>query len=408
MFNLQLDLDRPAKISSQLSEHILRVRLLPNGDRTANLPLQLAVALDTSASMQGEKWEQAKIAFEQLVAHLQPDDRLSLAGFADWVTPVVQNLPADQLCDLQSTLNTLIPAGVTRTDLAINWIQSTLSQEPGRVRVGILITDGHLTTAQGEILADVTPVINQAIALSQAGMTLCVVGLGNAADFNSAFLVNLSDRGQGKFLYADRPSQLSVLLQDYLQKAHQITIDHATIKLNLAAGVQLKSCCQFRPDYLPLTPNDPQNIHLRNLQTHTPTDILLALEVPILNPSQLPGTYIIAQIQLQTLEFSPVLAQVWLKFTPSYREAQQINSEIDRDRLCWDINRFSTQLTTANDPLQTCELLSQIQASALKTGQIAIASQATQQLDGFYKTGQLTAHQTTNLLRATRQIGEVE
>ncbi|MDY7023093.1 MAG: hypothetical protein SWJ54_17375, partial [Cyanobacteriota bacterium] len=203
-------------------------------------------------------------------------------------------------------------------------------------------------------------------------------------------------------------SQLSILLEDYLQKAHQITIDHATIKLNLAAGVQLKSCCQFRPDYLPLTPNDPQNIHLRNLQTHTPTDILLALEAPILNPSQLPGTYIIAQIQLQTLEFSPVLAQVWLKFTPSYREGQQINTEIDRDRLCWDINRFSTQLTTINDPLQTCELLSQIQASALKTGQIAIASQATQQLDQLYKTGQLTAHQTTELLRATRKIGEVE
>ncbi|MFN6529564.1 hypothetical protein [Nostoc sp. ChiSLP03a] len=52
MFNLQLDWDRPAKVSSQLSEHILRVRILPLlGDvqGQATLPLQLAVALGTSS-----------------------------------------------------------------------------------------------------------------------------------------------------------------------------------------------------------------------------------------------------------------------------------------------------------------------------------------------------------------------
>ncbi len=406
MFNLQLDWDRPVKVSSQLSEHILRVRLLPTGDRSPNIPLQLAVALDTSASMQGEKWEQAKVAFQELVAQLRPDDRLSFAGFADWVTPLVQNLPGNQLSNLLSTLNTLIPAGVTRTDLAINWIQSTLSLEPSRVRVGILITDGHPTTAEGEILEDVAPVINQAISIATAGITLCTVGLGDAAHFNSSFLVNLSDRGQGKFLYADNPSQLITQLQDYLQTAQMIAVEDAILQVDLAAGVHLKSCCQFRPEYLPLTQTDPQKIHLRNLQANTPTDVLLALEVPVLNPNQLPGTYIIAQIQLQTLEFAPVTAQVSLKFTPSYQEAQQINLEVDRDRLCWDINRFSTELTAVDDPLQTCELLSQIQASALKSGQISIAEQATQQLDQLYKTGQLTAHQTTGLLRATRQIGE--
>ena len=34
MFNLQLDCDRPVKISSQVSEHILRVRIVPKSERT--------------------------------------------------------------------------------------------------------------------------------------------------------------------------------------------------------------------------------------------------------------------------------------------------------------------------------------------------------------------------------------
>lgn len=407
MFNLQVASDRPAKISSQLSEHILRVRLLPTGDRTQSIPLQLAVALDTSASMQGEKWEQARVAFQELVAQLRPCDHLSFAGFADWVTPLAQNLPGHQLDNLRSILDPFVAEGVTRTDLALNWVRSALSLEPGRVRVGILITDGHPTTAQGEILEDVTPLIKQAEAMAAEGITLCTVGLGDAANFNSAFLVSLSDRGQGRFLYADNPSRLITQLQDCLQKVQMIAVEDAILKLNLPAGVKLKSCCQFRPEYLPLAETDPQKIRLRNLQANTSTDVLLALEVPALNPSQLPGTYTIAQIQLQILEFAPVTAQAVLKFTPSYQEAQQINLEVDRDHLCWDINRFSTELTVVDDPLQTCELLSHIQASALKSGQIAIAEQATQQLDNLYKTGKLSAHQTTGLLRATRQMGDV-
>lgn len=404
MFNLEVACDRTAKISSQPSEHILRVRLIPSGDRTQSIPLQLAVALDTSASMQGEKWERAKAACQELVAQLRSCDRLSLAGFADWITPLGQTLEPNQLSNLSSVLDTLVPEGVTRTDLALQWIQSALSTQPGSARVGILITDGHPTTNQGAILEDVVPLLTQAEAMATDGISLCTVGLGDAADFNSAFLVNLSDRGQGTFLYADNLSLLTPQLQHRLQAVQAITVTEAMLNLELAVGVQLKRCCQFRPDYLPLTATATGDIHLRNLRADTVTDILLALDLPVLHPTQLPGIYAIANIQLQTPEFLPITAQVAIQFTPSYREAQHINPDVDRDRLCWDINRYSTQLNTVNDPLQTGELLSQIQAAALKSGQIALANQATEQLDNLDQTGSLTPHQATGLLRTTRQL----
>lgn len=405
MFNLQLAWDRPVKISSQLSEHILRLRIIPSGDRTQTLPLQLAVALDTSASMQGEKWERAKAACQELVAQLRPGDRLSLSGFADWVTPVVQNLQHNQ-GELQAILDTVVAEGVTRTDLALNWIKSALPPSRG-ARVGIIITDGHPTTDSGEILEDLRPLVEQAETMAAEGITLCTVGLGDAGDFNSPLLISLSDRGQGAFIYADNPTLLATQLQDRLQAVQTIAVEDVTIKLDLAAFVRLKSCCQFRPDYLPLTETATGEILLRNLRADTSTDVLLALEVSAQNLGQLSDTYTIAQIQLQTSEFSPVTAGAALEFTSSYREAQQMNLEVDRDRLVWDINRFSTELAYVDDPLQTGELLSHIQAAALKSGQIAIAKEATQQLDDLYKTGRLTAHQATGLLRATRQLGEM-
>ena len=414
MFNLQLTWDRPAKISSQVSEHILRVRLEPSGARfraadlpkgESHLPLELAVAIDTSASMQGEKWERAKAACLALVAQLRPGDRISLAGYADWVTPLTHNLQNAQSGDLPGILNALVAEGVTRTDLALKWIGSTLSPEPGRARVGILITDGHPTTEQGDVLDDTGSLIAQAEAIASDGFSLCAVGLGNAEDFNSALLVSLSDRGRGAFIYADNPTLLATQLQERLQKVQAIAVADVTLKIDLAGGVRLKNCCQFRPDYLPLLETNPQEIHLRNLRSDIATDVLLALEVPGLNANQLAGSYAIAQVQLQTLEFAPVATLAALQFTPSYREAQQINPEIDRDRLCWDINRYSTALTSINDPMLTGELLSQIHAAAVKSGQITIANEASQQLDILHQTGQLSAHQTTGLLRATRQLG---
>lgn len=409
MFNLQVAWDRPIKLSSQLSEHILRVRILPLENQTTTqqepqtLPLQLAIALDTSASMQGEKWEKAKAACQSLVAQLRPCDRLSIAGFADWVTPLAKNLPSVELGNLPTILNTLVAEGVTRTDLALNWIHSTLSSETVQTKVGILITDGYPTSQQGDVLENFESLILQAENMAAQGMMLCVVGLGDAADFNSGLLVSLSDRGKGTFIYADQPILLTPQLQEQLQVVQKIAVTNASLKLNLLEGVKLKNICQFRPEYLPLTVNDSQMISLQNLRADVPTDILLAFDFPAFNLNEF-GNYIVAEVQLEALEFAPITAQVPLQFTNSYREAQQFNQEVDRDRLCWDINRYSTELTLVNDPMQTGKLLSQIQAAALKSGQINIAAQVTQQLDLLQKTGNLDVHQTTSLLRSSRRI----
>ncbi len=410
MFNLELTWDRPAKINTQLSEHILRVRIIPKDITPTTLPLQLAVAIDTSGSMQGTKWQQAKIACEQLIAQLRSDDRLSLAGFADWVTPIAPHLQSGQVDKLRSLLEPLTPEGVTRTDLALDWITSALPPSPGKARIGILITDGHPTNELGTVSEDIQPLVARAETMAADGLMLSTVGLGNAEHFNTGLLVNLSDRGRGSFIYADTPNLLGSQLQERLHSIQKVAVEAAMLKVNLVPGVTLKNCCQFRPDYLPLGTTAPQTIPMSKLQVDTPTDVLLALEVAALNSSQLPGNYVVGEIQLEALvtgdkSLPPAIARAQLQFTSSYRDAQNINRSVDSDRLIWDINRFSTELAHTNDPLQTGVLLGQIQAAAVKTGHKAIANDAAEQLDNLKKTGKLNAHKTTGLLRASRQLG---
>ncbi|MGB8691180.1 MAG: vWA domain-containing protein [Microcoleus sp.] len=216
-FNLELDWDNPAKIKSQNTKHVLRVRISPQSGGPG-LPLRMAIALDTSQSMGGENLQRAKEACRAVVAQLRNSDRLSLAGFSTSVTPLLQSLPggATAIKPANTAISRLTAEGVTRTDLALDWIANALPSEAGVARVGILITDGHATTPQGFILDDTGLLSDRSQQLANLGIILNTVGLGNANNFNTAFLTDLSDKGRGAFIFADPPASLEPQLQKRL------------------------------------------------------------------------------------------------------------------------------------------------------------------------------------------------
>jgi len=405
MFHLELAWDRPAKISSQPTNHVLRVRILPqNNGQSPGLPLHIALALDVSSSMQGEKLHQAKAAVQAVVSQLRDRDRLSLASFATRVTPLLQQVTGTAP-STTTAIQDLKAEGVTRTDLALDWINSALPRESGVARVGILITDGHPTNHQGQILDTVTALTDQAAQLAAAGITLCTVGLGNAANFNTAFLVDLGDRGRGAFLYADTPATLEPALRERLITCQAISLDHVQLKLEPANGVKVQGFCRFRPEYLPLEETAPHQLALGVLQANTPTDVLLELAIPPLGFGESAANQAVIQVQLVAPNTPAVTAQATIHNTQSFRESQEVNQEVNDDRLFWEINLSSTELTRTTDPKRTGELLGNIQVAAMKTGQTAIANQAAQQLDDLKKTGTLNRDKTTKLLQTSRNLG---
>ena len=406
MFDINLNWDRPAKISSQTTEHILRIRLQPQTNANlSGIPLRLALALDTSTSMRGDKMERAKTACQTVISQLRDSDRLSLASFATKVNPLLNNTERNNSA-ISSAINQLNASGVTRTDLALDWLHSTLPSESGVVRVGILITDGHPTTPQGRLLQELNPLLEQAHRLGEAGIILYTVGLGNAANFNTGFLVELSDRGRGAFLYAETASDLEPQLRDKLSAYQAIAVEDAKLRLKPASGVTLQGFCQFRPEYLPLEETAPNEISLSTLRTNTPNDILIALAVPPANSGDAMESKEVLQVQFESKLTPSVTHQASIKYTQSYGEAQQVDEEVNRDRLGWEINHQSTELTRTSDPNRTGELLTNIQVAALKSGRETLAQEAREQIEELEETGELSPHKTASLYKSTRDIKE--
>jgi len=408
MFKLELTWDRPAKISSTQSKHTLRIRIIPQteGKDLPTLPCHLALALDTSMSMAGEKLQQAKLACKTVVTQLRKSDRFSLASFSTQVTTLIQG--SSNEAEAKKAISELKPGGVTRTDLALNWLKTALPAEAGVARVGILITDGQATNAGGMILDDVNPLTNQAAELSDLGMTLCVVGLGDAANFNTALLTDLSDKGKGAFLYADTPASLAPMLETTLRKSQAIALLDAKLTLKPSPGVTIKGFCRYRPEYLPLEETAKNQLYLGTIAANKPTDILIALETPAATElGNTLGKREIIEVQL-TGEGVSATEKAEINYTNSYREAQQLNQEVDGDRLGWEINLYSKEIIDIGDsnPKRTGVLLEEIQIAAIKAGQNQIAEEAAKQNQELKQTGKLNPDRATGMLRESRKLGE--
>ena len=420
MFDLELTWDRPAKLNSQQANyrdgsHVLRVRIQPKTDANLpSLPIRMAIALDTSQSMKGEKLQRAKEACLAVVSHLRDPDYLSLAGYSTRVTPLLESLAGGGAAAgfAEGAIADLQARGVTRIDLALDWIEESLLPEKSPPLVGVLITDGHATNAGGTPLDNMTPFIVKARNMKSCGIILCAVGLGDAANFNTSFLTDLSDQGGGAFIYADTPDKLLSDLQNRLKADQEIAIVDAKLHLTLlASGVKATSYCRFRPEYLPLEETRPNELSLGTLRRDYPTDILISLDLPSISFGEPLGSRDIISVELTArgLE-TPIKKTAAITYTTAYSEAQKVNTEVNRDRQCWEINLYSKEMIDIgnSNPKRTGELLTEIQVTAAKAGELDLASQAAQQLDDLQKTGNLNPDKATGMLRDSRNLGKTD
>jgi Ca-activated chloride channel family protein len=358
--------------------------------------------------MNGEKLEAAKKACRSVVAQLRESDRLELASFSTEVQPLLKSHTGGKgaVETANLAINNLQANGVTRTDKALNWIQNALPEEPGIVRVGILITDGHATTPEGKILDNVTPLLNQAETISSAGIVLHTVGLGDAANFNTEFLYALSNKGQGTFMYADTPQELEPELRERLTVSQAIAIDDAKLELIPQLNdVNVKAFCRFSPDYLPLEETAKGILTIGSIRTDTPTDVLVKVEIPRLSPGKPSGEQEVLQIQLTASALdNPVKETATILYTPEYDKSQQVNSDVEASRALWEIRENLVTLQRETNPNRSRQLLKKIEIEAVDNGLDDLKEQIDKLKDDLEKMGKLSPRHATKAMTIANKL----
>jgi Ca-activated chloride channel family protein len=218
----------------------LMIELTP-GRGLGALPLNLGILLDNSGSMDGEKLENAKQACNLLLQQLQPTDRAAVCVFSSGARTVVPSRTFDDAAKQQAStaIAQVQIEGATEILAGLNQVYAEVAphRSPDVTTFVIMLSDGEPTDAQGYRVQVLDPFLQRAANEFQTnGVSLSTIGLGSAADYDAAFLRDLADRGSGKFLMAQRPSELADAFQDEFGRIQSTVITEVSIEVTRLNG----------------------------------------------------------------------------------------------------------------------------------------------------------------------------
>ncbi|MGC4113720.1 MAG: VWA domain-containing protein [Myxococcales bacterium] len=202
-------------------------------------PVQLALVIDCSGSMQGPKIENTRSAAREVVRQLRDGDRLVIVSYETSARVV---LPSIEINDVNraralSAVEEIVAEGSTNlsggVDLATRMLFAD-SRADKSVRRMVLLSDGQAN--MGELRNE--KLFAMAADLRGRGVTLSAVGVG--VDFNSTLMEGLSEHGGGRFRFLDEPTAIATAFVKELTLAAKLVAADVKIVLHPADGVTIE------------------------------------------------------------------------------------------------------------------------------------------------------------------------
>lgn len=233
---VETGLSHPILPAGAKSTAYLRVAMTGNaiekaGDRA---PVNIALVLDKSGSMQGDKIRHAKEAAIMLVQRLRADDIVSVVTYDTNVNVV---MPATKLIDkgmviagiqsIQADGSTALFAGVSKGAAEL---RKFLGKE--RVNRIILLSDG-LANVGPSSPADLAEL---GASLGKEGMTVSTIGLGMG--YNEDLMLELAQKSDGNHIFAENPTDLARAFDAELGDVLTVAAQSVTVRIQCAEGVR--------------------------------------------------------------------------------------------------------------------------------------------------------------------------
>lgn len=347
---------------------------------SARAPLNVAIVIDKSGSMTGDKIGQARDAARAAVAELGPDDIVSVVAFDDTVQVLV---PATKASDRQTILQgidrlgaggmTALFAGVVKGGAEV---RKFLSRE--RVNRVILLSDGQ---------ANVGPAAPQALGqlgatLRREGISVTTVGLGLA--YNEDLLVELAQRSGGQHVFVEDHRQLATIFRQGFGGLASIVGQEVVVRIALGPGLRPVRVLGRDADII----GQVVTVQMPEVYAGEQDDIVLELEVPPTAPqSKQLGTVDVSYHNAVTRAVDRVALAVSAEF--SNDDARCGASEVPTarvavtERLANEASRRAMQLRDQGQ-LDEARRLIQTNAAMLRDGAARWRSRTLDQLSRDY------------------------
>jgi Ca-activated chloride channel family protein len=235
-----------------------------------NQPVSVALVLDHSGSMAGNKLEDARRAAHELVNRLGERDQFALVSFETTVSyTALRRMDDAGRAAMHGSIDQVFAAGGTNISDALRAGAQVLAQATG-VRRLVLVTDGHPTEGISDpaALADVVSGVH--------GQGITVTALGVGADYDGMMMQHLAERGGGMYGYLADASALEVVLGKELEAARTQCSRSVTLALDVGEGLQVVELA----GRLPMRQGKLTTLQLANLHAGEHTTVFARLRTP--------------------------------------------------------------------------------------------------------------------------------
>lgn len=201
-------------------------------------PLNLAIVIDRSGSMAGERIEYAKNAAIGIVERLSSSDRIALVQYDDNAQVVVSSIPADAagkdrmrgaIREMQLGGSTNLHEGMT---LGRDEVLRTLAS--GQVSRVILLSDGRANAG----VIDQGAIADSARGAADKGVRITSVGVG--LDYNEDLMEAIAEAGRGSYYYVKNSIDLEKVMAGEMKGIQGTVATNVELRLRAACtGVEI-------------------------------------------------------------------------------------------------------------------------------------------------------------------------
>lgn len=222
--------------AGETGEMTIRLRVGARALKNApKAPVNLALVVDTSGSMEGEMIEDAKKASLALLDSLSPGDTLAVVAFhsrAEVLSPATR-IDAKNAAKIREQIGKMKAHGTT--DMA------------GGLRAGIdevvkgLRADGvnRIVLLGDGVPNNESPMLGLAQSAGQSGIAVTTLGLG--LDYNETLMNAVAQRSGGKFHFVRDSGAVASVFKEEVLRLKRVVGKNASLKLSPGPGVVIKS-----------------------------------------------------------------------------------------------------------------------------------------------------------------------
>jgi Ca-activated chloride channel homolog len=376
------------------------------GTGIGTIPANIALVLDRSGSMAGEKMDSLKEAVGYVVDRLGDDDLVSVTIFDDQVETLIPSQPAKNRDDIKTRLAGVITRGGTQISdgLSAGLVEVKKGFAADRVSRVLLLTDGQTWDDEDACL-------KLADEAGKQGVAITSIGIGN--DWNEKLLLQIAERSHGNSHWIQNPIAILDAFRQEVEGMQAVAATNLTITGRMSTGVRPIKVYTTAPMIADISARalsgSTVRANLGSLDATSGQVVLIEARVP----AQKAGAYRMGQVEITYdmpsagIAGQSVKADLNIAFTANAAAAARVNAEVMNLVEKVTAFKFQTRALTEAGAGNIAAATRQFQAAAtvlLDLGEDELADAVEREIASLKKTGSFTAAGTKKLEYGTRKL----